>query len=104
MPQVRGVAGQRQRVADALMEAVVRSRAEGERLLLVSQEVVYVPELVVCSDEILFSDFDSHLQASIVHGAVGEVPRTGVANGLARWQRLVEERGIPESRRELAHA
>ncbi len=81
------------------MEAIVRAHAEGEWL---RQKLVIVPELVLRGDKIVLSYSDAHLQARIVIGAVGEVPCAGVANGFA--QRLFEERGIPERRRELAHA
>ena len=88
-----------QRVADGLVEAVVRSALIEEPQLVIGMEVVVVPELVVDGGEVLLGGrvADAHLDPQVV--GEGDVPGAGVADHVA-VAGLGDHRPLPERLRE----
>ena len=96
-----GVIGERDGVADGLVERFVRAVHEQERLLPVRELVEVVPQLVVHGVEVIRVHLDAHLQAHVV--AVVDRPRAGVADDVPIGG-LGEERTLPERLRQRGEA
>ena len=91
--EVLGRDGQRDSIANGLVEPVIGAALEQERLLLVGALIEVVSQLVVDGDEIFAADLDAHFQAQVVE--VVDVPGAGVADDFAVL-RLDEQRALPE--------
>src|SRR5262249_54940768 len=83
----------RDRVADRLMKAVVRTVLEEKRLVLVGALIEIVTEFMMNGDEVLVANLNAHLDAQIVFTI--NVPSVGVADDFA-ITRLGEQRAFPE--------
>ena len=79
--QVPGCHRQHDRVADRLVETVMGAVLEQRRLVLVSEEVVHVAELVIDHAQLVVGLVDAHLDAQVV--AAVEAPGACVAYDLA---------------------
>ena len=93
--------GQRDRIADCLVEAGVRTALEYRWLTLVGTLVIVVAELVINRAQLIVGLFDAHLDAQVVTAI--QAPGAGVTNNLAilRFGKL---RALPERIRQSIHA
>src|SRR5205823_12943842 len=93
--QILGRDGERDGIANRLMEAIIGAVAEGWRLPVVGALVKVVTQFVVDGEEVFNADLDAHLEAQVVERV--DVPGAGVAHYIA-VARLEEQRALPESR------
>jgi len=76
------------------MESRIGSSAVYERLVLVLEEILNVPEFMVDGEELILGNPGALLDAHII-GKI-KVPGTGVANEIAAIGGLLNDRLVPE--------
>ncbi len=86
---------QRDRVTDRLVESIVRSAAEDERLFAIRALIEVVALFMMHRREVVRVHLDAHLDAKVL--VVVHVPRAGMAHHIA-IPRLDELRPLPERR------
>ena len=99
--QIRRRHRQIHRIADRLVEAIVRAALEQIRLILVREVIEHVTELVIDGHQMFLRRLDALLDAHIVVAV--HVPGTRVTLHVAIG-RLFEQRAFPEGLRKLRKA